>query len=280
MIVGSHEDTVELRGALRKNEWLTIKALAKLMLQTHPQGILIDCTELTEVTADGSKTFLAAMHDIRSEGARIVVVNLPENVLEVVRSVPGVRSQLPLAKSIEEARASLRLGKTAAQTDKERASMDKTILVPLIDGLDVEYAVTLAARLGRELKRPVMVAALLAVARNMPMGAPMPEEEGTAHVLLEAAARAAKKQNLQTVQHIERVRDVEEGLLQLIKTSKATHVIVGVYADRVGDDQSLRLLEILFHRAPCNVVVARHAPDDQHPLQASGNRTFNLGEEA
>src|ERR1051325_11176998 len=101
MIVSSHSDSVLLRGALHRNEWLTIKALAKLHLQQHSQGILIDCTGLTDVSADGAKTFLEAMHDIQSEGARIIVVNLPDNVLDMIRSVPGVRSQLPIARSIE-----------------------------------------------------------------------------------------------------------------------------------------------------------------------------------
>src|SRR5437879_2535309 len=110
MIVTGKNDIVQLSGALHKNQWLTIKATARLLLQQHSQGILIDCSELTEVSEEGTKTFLEAMRDIQGEGARIVLVNLPDNVLQVMRCVPGVRSQLPIAKSEEEARASLRVG--------------------------------------------------------------------------------------------------------------------------------------------------------------------------
>src|SRR2546423_14865634 len=110
MIVACKDDVVHLSGSLHKNQWLTIKAAAKLLLQQHPQGILIDCSGLTDISEDGAKTFLEAMKDIQGEGARIIVVNLPEQILEVIRSVPGVRSQLPIARTIEEARASFRLG--------------------------------------------------------------------------------------------------------------------------------------------------------------------------
>src|SRR2546423_14889910 len=109
MIITSKDDVVQLAGSLHKNQWLTIKAAANLLLRDHPRGIIIDCEELTDVSEDGAKTFMEAMKDIQGAGSRIVVCNLPENVLRVVKSTPGIRSQLPLATSKEEARASLLL---------------------------------------------------------------------------------------------------------------------------------------------------------------------------
>lgn len=257
MIVSSHNDSVLLRGALHKNEWLTVKALAKLLLQQHPQGILIDCTGLTEVSASGAKTFLEAMHDIQSEGARIIMVNLPENVLEMVKTVPGVRSQLPIARSIEEARASLRMSKSTGEP--ARTQTENTILVPLVDGLDTEYAITMASRLAREFRLPITLVSLLVVARNLPLGAPLGDEEEAAHARLDRAAPLVVKQNLRPVKLLERVRGVEEGILSVIKTHKASHVVICAAAANVGEEPFVSLLDLLLHRAPCSVIVARRA---------------------
>ena len=266
MIVTGKNDVVHLSGALHKNQWLTIKAAARLLLHQHPQGILIDCSELTEVSEEGTKTFLEAMRDIQGEGARIVLVNLPENVLEVIRSVPGVRSQLPIAKSIDEARASLRVG-LATGKSSEKPLGENSILIPLLPGFDTEYAILVAGRAARELRQPVTLAAIIVVSRNKPLNTPMPEEESEAVALLERAEMVAKRNNLPYARHVERVRDAEEGLLQLIKTYKASHVYIGAYADHSHDDQFLRLVEMLLHRAPCNVIIARQAPDANHPLE-------------
>ena len=258
MIVSSHSDAVLLRGALHKNEWLTIKALAKLLLQQQPQGILIDCTGLTEVSTDGAKTFLEAMHDIQSEGARIIVVNLPDNVLEIIRSVPGVRSQLPIANSVEEARASLKMAKSAA-AEGERAPTENTVLVPVIEGLDTEYSIAIASRIARESRLPIAVVSLLVVARNLPIGAPMADEEQAAHARLERAAEAVIRQNLRPFKLVERVRGVEDGLLQMIKSYKASHVVISPPPTGIDEEPFAGLLELLLHRAPCSVIVGRRA---------------------
>lgn len=266
MIVTARNDVVHLSGALRKNQWLTIKAGAKLLLQQHPQGILIDCSELTDVSEEGTKTFLEAMRDIQGEGARIVVVNLPENVLQVIRSVPGVRSQLPIAKSEEEARASLRVGVMIGKS-AEKPMGENSILIPLLPGFDTEYAILVAGRASRELRQPITLTSLLVVSRTKPLNTPMPEEEAVAVALLERAETVAKRLNLPYARHVERVRDSEEGLLQLIKTHKASHVIIGAFADHSQDEQFLRLVEILLQRAPCSVIIARQAPNAEHPLE-------------
>jgi len=217
------------------------------------------------VSEEGTKTFLEAMRDIQGEGARIVLVNLPDSVYQVMRCVPGVRSQLPIAKSEEEARASLRVG--AAISSTEKPVCQGSILIPLLTGFDIEYAVYVAGRAARELKQPITLASLLVVPRNKALNTPMPEEETNAVDLLQRAELAAKRNSLPYARHVERVRDAEEGLLQLIKTYKASHVYIGAFADHIRDEQFLRMVEILLHRAPCNVIIARQAPDDEHRLE-------------
>src|SRR5437868_14974282 len=101
MIIETKDDVVRLSGSLTKNQWLTIKAAANLLLHDHPQGIIIDCAHLENISEDGAKTFLEAMRDIEAAKARIVVANLPQSLLSICRMVPGVRSQLPIADSVE-----------------------------------------------------------------------------------------------------------------------------------------------------------------------------------
>ena len=272
MIVSQYKDTVQLRGSLHKNEWLTIKALARLMLKEYPGGILIDCTSMTEVSEGGAKTFLEGVRDIEKSGFQIMIVNLPQNVFEVVKATPGVRSQLPIARSIEEARASFLLNDKAQSKSTIKLNGKSTILVPLLDGIDVEYSLKLANKLGQDMGKSILVSALLQVARNVPLNSPMPECESRANILLDKALAASKKLNISPNTEIERVRDIEEGLLSLIKSSSITHVVVGIDADQVNDDNTRHLLDTLLYRAACNVIIARHCPDESHPLPGLPHR--------
>ncbi len=262
MIVASKDNVVQLSGFLHKNQWLTIKATAKLLMKDHPEGILIDCSELSEISEDGAKTFADAMKDIQGEGARIVVCSLPEKVQQVIRGVPGVRSQLPIANSVEEARASLKLGGASTIVGAERAACEHGIVVPIFPALDVEHALVISARLARDIRASVHLIYLLEVARQLPLMTPMGEEEATANRLLSQGLQVAKKLNLPVSTHLERVRDSQEGLMQVLKSYKAGHVVLGAFADHIDDDLFHSLVDLLLHRAPCNVLIGRKALDN------------------
>jgi nucleotide-binding universal stress UspA family protein len=158
------------------------------------------------------------------------------------------------------------MGRTA-QSDEGRSGIENSILVPLFENFDIEYAITIAGRASRELKQPVTLATLLVVPRSMPLTAPMAEEEEAALALLQRAEKAARQQGMRYARHVERVRDAEEGLLQVIKKYRASNVIVGAFADHIRDEQFVQLVDILLQRAPCNVVIVRQAPDQQHRLE-------------
>ena len=113
MIIETRGDVVYLSGSLHKNQWMSIRAAANLLLHDHPQGIIVDCAGLENISEDGARTFLEAMRDIESARARILVASLPQKVLTVIKTVPGVRSQLPIAASVEAARASLKVQRRA-----------------------------------------------------------------------------------------------------------------------------------------------------------------------
>lgn len=269
MIVTTKDDMVRLSGALVKNQWLTIKAAANLLLHDRPEGIIIDCEELEHVSEEGARTFLDAMRDIQVGGSRIMVCNLPENVLRVVRTVPGVRSQLPIAATVEQARASLRLSQSAPSAEAEGPGGKPCLLVPITEGMDIEYSVLIASRLAHDMKLPVRIVYLMQVARNLPLGAPLPEEEDAANLLLERAEETAHKQGIVFTKHVERVRDLLDGLLLVVKNYRASHVIVSLYADRVNDELFTDLIAMLLRRTPCNVLIGRQQPDATHPSPCS-----------
>ena len=257
MIVATKDDCVHLSGSLVKNQWLFIKAAAVDLLNNHPQGIVIDCAELEHISEEGAKTFLDAMKDIQAAGARMIVSGLPSNILQVIRSVPGVRSQLPIAGTVEEARASLRLSGTAHGADIGIKPGAGGVIVPLLPGLDAEHAVELAALAARDRRIPIHLVYLLQVARNLPTATPLPEEEASANEMLQLASSAARRHNLASTIHLERVRDAGEGVLKVIQTYQAENLILASFSEAGDSAPFLQLVDTLLRRAPCNVLVGR-----------------------
>ena len=257
MIVATKDDCVNLSGSLVKNQWLFIKAAAVDLLTNHPQGIVIDCSELEHISEEGAKTFLDAMKDIQAAGARMLVSGLPEPVLRVIRSVPGVRSQLPIAANIEEARASLKLSGSAQSAESAPGGALGGMVLPLLPGQDVEAAVMLAARLIKDTRTPLHLVYLLEVARTLPLATPLPDQEAEANKALELAAATAKRNSLMARPHLERVRDAGEGVLQLIQAYRADDLVLTPFVVEGDSSPFLQLSETLLRRAPSNVMVGR-----------------------
>ena len=53
MIIEQKDDVVRLSGSLTRNQWMTIKAAANLLLTNHPEGIIVDCSHLESISEDG-----------------------------------------------------------------------------------------------------------------------------------------------------------------------------------------------------------------------------------
>jgi anti-anti-sigma regulatory factor len=268
VIIETKDDVVRLSGSLTKNQWLTIRAAANLLLQDHPQGIIIDCSSLENISEDGAKTFLEAMRDIESAKARIVVASLPPNLRRVIQTVPGVRSQLPIADSVEAARASLRMHnlQAAPPPAQEGARRGQVLLVPLLADLDLTYGAHLAGRLAQTTRDEVRLVYFLEVERTLPLGAPLPEKERAAQESLLKAGQYARRHNVIVREHVERVREATEGILTAIKANTADQLVLGATSEPVGEDSHERfhqLVDSLLHRAPCEVVVGRLRPQDQ-----------------
>lgn len=255
MIVYTSDDTVKLSGALTRNQWPTIQAAARVLMKEHPEGILIDAGELTSVSPEGARTFLEAMKDIQSAGARIVVCNLPPAAMDVLKTVPGVRSQLALSMSVEQARDSLRWAVTCA--DGLPAG---SVIVPLLDGADVAHAVRLAALVARERGLQVGLLGFIVVPRDLPLGAPLPEQETQMQTELTRGAESARNHVAVCAAHVARVRDLRDGLISALADSRAAMVVLAMAREAAAEEGLLDLARDILQKAACDVLVARCSP--------------------
>ncbi len=270
MIIETKDDVVKLSGSLTRNQWMTIKAAANLLLTNHPEGIIVDCSYLDSISEDGAKTFLEAMRDIEAAKSRILVVSLPQQVLAVCKTVPGVRSQLPIADTIEDARASLRMaGRPGALADKRSGgSSDSSkritrILVPIVANMELTYGAALAARLSRGQRADIRLVYFLEVPRTLPLNAPLVDEEQSAQKMLRDAVERARLEGAAAKEHVERVRDASEGILAAAKNYQVDILVLGATTEPVAGElheEFHLLVDTLIHRAPCEVIVGRQTP--------------------
>lgn len=263
MIIESKDDVLSLSGSLHKNQWMTIKAASNLLLQDHHQGVIISCEHLEEISGDGAKTFLDAMRDIEAANARIIVSNLPENVLAVLKTIPGVRSQLPIAASVEEARASLRVAVRNIPPPAYSGTGKRTqvIVVPLLAGVDLSYGAALAARVAKPGRSEVRLIYFMEVGRSLPLNAPLLQEEQEASAALARAKQLFQGTDAPLHEHIEKVREASDGMMTAVKNYGAEILVFGAGENLIeGEDANEAfhaLVDKLLYRAPCEVIVGR-----------------------
>ncbi len=260
MIAYAKNDLVSLSGRLHRNQWFTIKAAANLLLQEHPEGIIIDCADLEDISDEGARTFLDAARDIGQSGARMIMTNVPEDIREQIRAVPGLRSRIPISDSVDLARASLQASALSS------AQADHGILVPVIAGLDYSDDIAVAADLARMYAVPLILHYCIEVPRDVPIGTPIPDEEQRGRALLESAAEVAQKTGVACQTHLERVRDMSEGLLRQIEEHRATFLVLSLSQNERRTGELRPLVVKLLERGACPVLFARTALT---PQQAS-----------
>ena len=205
MIIHLRGDVIELKGSLVENHWTALKSAVSLLLDQHPSGAIIDCSRLTDINEAGAHTFLDASSYIESQHARVVLAGLPEHILGEIRQIPGARSQLPLAASIEEARASLAVGGEEAVPENKRKP---AIMVPLLGSWPqaLDFAAVQAAR-----QMEIHLVYVIEVPRNLPLGVPLPEKEREATQVLSEAERSLSRTGLTVRKLTTRARVASEG---------------------------------------------------------------------
>jgi len=265
MIVESYEDVIVLSGGLRSNHWETIHTAVSLTLQRYPTGVIIDCSGLTECTPEGAETFRSAMEFITDQDARVIVAAVSAPVLEVLKEVPDVKSQLPIAKSVDEARASLNVLNqhfdnedhiVLSKKRKEHVEVSERMIVVLRgipeDSAVVDLAISLCGK-----GDGLLLLFSVMVPRELPLQSPMPEEEAIAAAVLNKAADVCHEAEIPVVRSIVRARDLGNAVQESLDENPAERVLVGLskHIDDAGSE--LKLMQSLLAKTSVPVTITR-----------------------
>lgn len=265
MIVESYEDVVMLSGALVSNQWSTLHTALSLQLQRHPEGVIIDCSGLTQMNEAGADTFYHVMQFLHQYDARVIVAALPQGLLEIVRRVPDVRSQLPMARTLEEARNSLYLLSDGELSDhghgskKKKGNFDKHLLVCLSGTTCDQYLLETAVQMADGLNADVHLLYPIQVPREMPINAPLPSVEKEAKAALDKAEELMSAQRVAHSMSVERGRDAVSAVQSAIEESVVDYILFGLPSDDSSGTDHGKLVstamakldpELIFVRAP------------------------------
>lgn len=258
MIVESYEDVVILTGALRSNYWETIHTAVSLILRRHPEGVIIDCSNITECTAEGAETFHDVMDFINANETRVIVAAVPDAVMEVLKSVPEVRSQLPIAATIEQARSSLNLTLEPVNKKRKRevAGMRKILVLLSGNASDsnvVHTAISLANDGGIE---TILVFPIL-MPRELPLQSPVPVDEAAASAAFAKATMYFKESEIPVSMRVERARDIPSAIEMVLEEVPATTVVIGLPEDETTPDACSKLVKGVLGKIPIQVVFTR-----------------------
>lgn len=216
-------------------------------MKRHPEGVIIDLKDITHCTPLGAETFLPIVEFVEKGHARVLLANAPALVREALDQVPGVRSQIPIASSIDEARASLTVAPEAKAKARAKTVVDPVLLALSGESAD-EDAIALAVGLAKQRNTGLVLAALIEVPRSLAITSPLPAEESRAKRILEAGEAVARRMGVSVVCQAERVRNLAEGLAKLADSLDAQLVVHVLDRTGMGDNMNLQVVsEVLAH---------------------------------
>lgn len=262
MIVESYEDVIVLSGALRSNFWETVHTAISLLLKRHPTGVIIDCSGITEVTHEGADTFRDILAYIEEHDARIIVAAVPPDAMDVLKSVPEVRSQLAVAASVEEARRSLDLLYTDVPAKRQKGiavAVSRKLVVCLRGQGADQDALELVSEIADTIHAAIHVVYVVQVPRDLPIQSPLPKEEEAAYHVLAAAQGYLTTRKVAHTEHIERARDMAAAVNQVLAEVDASHVVLPLSPDENDLDDQAQLVKTILKRVPKTVVFVRGA---------------------
>lgn len=136
----------------------------------------------------------------------------------------------------------------------------KKIIVPTIGTGYSERAVELACRLGEKQKAEIIVAHFIKIPFTLPLNASMASAENAAKEIVERGVEIVRHNNLPARGVVDRARQVEEGIIRLAREEDADLIVMGI-RPVVGFPERIvgRTSEAVLHRAPCEVLIDRHA---------------------
>ena len=263
MIVESYEDRIVLSGALRNNFWNTVHTAISLALKSSPQGVIIDCSEITECTLAGADTFRDVMDYINRHDARVIVASVPDGVMDVLKQVPEVRSQLAVAPTVEAARASLmRLHEEddhPSPKKKKRAEREikGRFLVLLSGGPSDEFTLQMACEHALARHHGLVLVSPILVPRELPLQSPLPEEESFAETQLSRGQAVGDQFDVPVSLVIERGRDLATLIADALDDHDVSQVFVPLTCVSEGPDPNTKLVQSVLQKVVKPVLFVR-----------------------
>lgn len=262
MIVESYEDVVLLSGSLHSNQWEAMHTAISLTLKRHPSGVIIDCSNLTSMTVEGAETFHEAIQFVQEQKeARVIVACLAPELIEILKSVPDVRSQLPLAKSVEEARRSLDLTLEEEETGKKKKLNSRTyerkVLATMCPAAWDDYLLRLLEDLIERDKTKVVLLIPIIVPRELPLQSLMADIEEKAASFVSLAKRRLEEAGIGHEIIVERARDYATLVQETAEEVQAAHVLLGLSGNHNEDKQSAKMFQSLMERVTRPLIFAR-----------------------
>lgn len=268
MIVESYEEVIKVSGALRTNQWDTLHTAISLGLKRHPEGVIIDTSGLTECTLQGADTFHSVMEFLKGHDARVIVAAVPPNVMETLKGAADVRSQLPIAESVEEARKSLffftggELHEEENKPKRGKSIEHKYRFLVALQGTECDtYVLTTAREMADGMEALVNVVYPILVPRDMPLQAPLPEEEEKARETLTVADSILKRDEVAHALLLERARDVASALVSVLEEHPASHVILGMPPEDSRDSE-VKLVKSVLTKITKQAVILVRGPQE------------------
>lgn len=250
MIIETKHDMIKLTGALTENQWFAIKSSIVLLLAANPRGVIIDASDITEVNEAGAHTLFEASSFVQEKNARLVVAGMPENLLQEVKNIPGVRSQLVTAATVEEAKASLEAtGDGLARDDKAKPF----ILVPLTHAW--RHALEYAAVEAYARRAEIHLLYVLQIPRNRPLGVPIPEMEQEALRTLADAEVLLKRKKISARKLTTRTRDLMDGITKFAADAKPILLVLAFTKDDLQKEGNRLIPLSLFCEVSCDVAI-------------------------
>lgn len=262
MIVESYEDVLILSGALRQNFWETVQTAISLILKRHPSGVIIDCSQITEITPLGAETFADVFDFVgEHEEARIILAAVPEHVKQVLREVPEVRSQIPIVGSVEEARCSLDLLASSEKEGKGKDAnreWDRDILAVLEGVAEDADVIHVAEELILHHKTRVTLLLPVVVPRELPLTAPLADLEAKLAAASESGKKAIKAAGAKVEIKLERTRDIATLMEEISEEVDADYVIAAITLSRgVRRTDAFRTVESVLEKVKRPVIIVR-----------------------
>jgi len=261
MIVESYEDVIVLSGSLTAGFWDAIQTAIALTLRRHPTGVIMDCSQITKINEEGAKTFQYTIdYVLEQDGARIIFAGVPDHVMDVLRTVPAVRSQLALAATVEEARKSLDLFDSPEKAKKRKTSDEARsrhiLAVVCPNECDSHFLKTISEHLSTAPAHLVILFPII-VPRDLPLHAPVPEEEQKLFAFAEKAREMFANSDSLAEVRLERTRDLPALVAEIAEEISAQQVIVSIASQHDQDSDSARNFGALLSKIKQPLVFVR-----------------------